>query len=165
MSQVGIPAILTSNNSKKTRVMKKNIFTLLILGSCSVLLLTNSCKKSDPDPLYPQLIGSFQGITSQNDTIGMDVGNIKGILYVTMIKLNYTIPGGGKGSVYRMNSDGLTDIPSTFFSIVLDTNPQTSFIDGTFNVNNMTVAGTFKIYSISEPDNPSTGNYTAIKIK
>lgn len=144
----------------------RKLFTLLpVVLIFFQSFISGSCKKSNPDPLYPQLVGSYKGTTSQNDTIAMDVENIKGILYITMIKLNYRIPGGGTGYVYRMNSDGLMGLGTTFFSLVIDTNPKNSIIDGNFNLNNMTVTGTFKIYSTSQPDNPSTGNYTAIRIR
>ncbi|MEI7981170.1 MAG: hypothetical protein WCI71_05925 [Bacteroidota bacterium] len=144
---------------------RNKLISLLMTALICCLLLSGSCKKSDPDPLYPWLTGIYRGTTSQNDTIAMEVGNIQGILYITMMKLNYRIPGGGTDRVLMADPDGLTSLSTTFFSLPINTSPHRSFIDGNFNLNNMTVTGTFKMYSNSHPDNPATGNYTAIKIK
>jgi len=143
----------------------KNKFVFLALFTAYLMLPGfSSCKKSNPDPLYPQLIGTYQGTTSQNDTIRMEVENIKGILYITEIKLNYKYSGGGTGSVYKKDSDGLTALIVAYFNLLVGSYPQNSIIDGTFNLNSLTVNGSFKIYPSSNPSNPSSGSYTALKI-
>jgi hypothetical protein len=148
----------------KHHSMNIRLVTLFVIILPGMMLLSSSCKKY-PDPDYPQLAGVYHGTTSQSETIEMQVENIEGILYVTVLRLNYRYGSGGTGSVNLSNTAGLSVINNTSFSIVVDPDPPQSTISGIFNPENMTVSGSFKIYPSLQPEFPASGDFIASRIE
>jgi hypothetical protein len=142
---------------KKTTV----ISTLLTLGL--ILFVISSCKKSDPQPDFPQLIGTWSGNTSQDGPISFYVDNIKGTLYVTSYKIKvYT--SSGYQTYEAVNSEGIASISSKYFRISLGTGTAgPAFIEGTFNTTDMSLNGNFAVYATGNNVDIITGTFIAYK--
>ena len=122
----------------------KNV--LVVSAVISLLIITSvfsSCKKSDPDPDFPQLIGSWSGNTSQDGPIAFYVDNIKGTLYIMTYKVKIYTSTGYQYFEYT-NSEGIASIYNKTFRISLGTGSSgPAFIDGTFNPADMSLRGSF----------------------
>jgi len=130
-----------------------------------MLVLTNftlsSCKKkTTPIPDFPQLIGNWSGQTSQGTAISFGVENVQGNLDITRYDLMVYTAGG-----YRQykagNSNGIVVVTNKQFRIHLGTgNSGESYIDGTFNVNDLTLYGNFAVYEPGNTIDIITGTYS-----
>ncbi len=141
--------------------MKK---TSLLFSLIVILLLTTfsfSCKKkTDPVPDFPQLIGHWSGTTSQSSAIRFMIDNLKGYLYVTEYHLTVYTPGGYQ-EYQAYSSYGIAAVTNRQFKIHLGTGSAgESYIDGTFNINDMTLYGTFAVYEPGNTTDIVTGNYS-----
>ena len=130
-----------------------------------MLVLTNftlsSCKKkTDPVPDFPQLIGHWSGTTSQGTQIRFMIDNLNGYLYVTEYDLTaYT--AGGYRQYKAGNSNGIVAVTNKQFKIHLGTgNAGESYIDGTFNINDMTLYENFAVYEPGNITDIITGTYS-----
>jgi len=150
--------------------MKK--ITLLTLLPAILILLAVSCSKNeDPDPVpqpkYPQLIGTWMGYSSQEDTVLVTVANQNGTLMITRYKymIEYKEPGH-----YQSSSSDISGVAILFkndnsfaFSIGLS-EPDT--LKGVFDVTAMTLSGSVT-YEFKElggaPLGTVTAPYTATK--
>ncbi len=133
--------------------------TLLILAS---FFLITACKKdTEKTPDYPQLIGAWEGQTSQVVPISLSVTNRDGILYISYYKFQVSTNNGYQ-SYEQYNSNGIASISSTQFKIILGsgTNGE-AYIDGIFNVQNMTLTGNFAVYANGNNIDKFTGSYDA----
>ena len=142
--------------------MKKII--LLISLQVIVILTTvgfSSCnKKTDPIPDYPQLIGHWSGTTSQGTQVRFMIDNLKGFLFVTEYHLIvYTSAGYHEYLAYY--SYGLGGVVNKQFKIHISTGSAgESYIDGTFNTNDMTLYGNFAVYDPANATDLITGTYS-----
>jgi hypothetical protein len=134
--------------------MKKvPLLMVVIAGLLLAIFASPSCKKkTDPVPDFPQLIGHWSGTTSQSTEARFMIDNLKGYLYVTQYDLTvYT--SGGIRKLSAAYTWGLAAVVNRQFKIHLGTGSAgESYIDGTFNVNDMTLYGTFAVY----PENNTT---------
>ncbi len=137
------------------------IATIMILGI--ILTAISSCKKSDPDPDFPQLIGAWSGTTSQDGPIYFYVDNIKGTLYIKSYNTKiYT--SNGYQSLQSTNDAGITAISGKSFRISLGTGSAgPAFIDGNFNLSDMSLSGNFAVYASGNTVDIVTGTYIAYK--
>jgi hypothetical protein len=142
-------------------MMKKHLVLIpLFLILTLATVTSSSCKKkTDPVPDYPQLIGHWAGTTSQGTAIRFTVDNLKGNLNVTRYDLTVMTTGGYQQ--YRMiNSNGIAYVTNRHFRIPLGTgNSGEAFIDGNFDVLDMTLDGNFAVYKTGDNTNIITGNY------
>ena len=137
------------------------IFTLFV----AVLLIPCSgCKKkTEPIPDYPQLIGHWEGTTSQGSSIEISINSEEGILVVSLFNLNVFVPGGHQ-QYYQHNPSGIVSLTGFQFNIPLASGSSgPAFLDGTFSLNNMTLSGNFAVYASGNPVDKITGNYTCTK--
>jgi hypothetical protein len=142
-------------------IKKALLSTTLLL----VLILTNitfsSCKKkTTPVPDFPQLIGHWSGTTSQSAQIRFMIDNLSGYLYVTEYDLTvYT--AGGYHQYKQSYTWGIAAVTNKQFKIHLGTGGAgESYIDGTFNVNDMTLYGNFAVYEPGNTTDIITGTYS-----
>ncbi len=138
--------------------MKK--YSLLFSLIMILVLTTLSCKKkTDPVPDYPQLIGHWAGTTSQGTAILFTVDNLQGNLNVTRYDLTIMTTSGYQE--YKViNSNGIAYVTNRHFRIHIGTGTEgESFIDGTFNVTDLTLEGNFAVYATGNTNNIITGNY------
>jgi hypothetical protein len=123
-----------------------------------------SCKK-DKTPDYPDLIGYWQGITSQGNPVSFKVENKKGTLYIT--KYNLLVTFGSQAQTFeKTNTGGIVPLTGLYFNIPMGSgNAGPAFIDGNFDYGSTTItlSGTFAIYYPSSTVDLVTGNYTAYK--
>jgi len=120
----------------------------------------SSCKKkTDPVPDYPQLIGHWAGTTSQGTAILFTVDNLQGNLNVTRYDLTVMTVGGYQQ--YRMiNSNGIAYVTNRHFRIHIGTGiAGESYIDGNFDVNDLTLNGSYAVYQSGNTTDIITGNY------
>jgi len=129
-----------------------------------ILVLTtfsfSSCKKKDtPVPDYPQLIGHWAGTTSQGTAIYFTVDNLQGNLNVTRYDLTVMTMSGYQQ--YKViNSNGIAYVTNRYFKIHLGTGSAgEAFIDGNFNVTDLTLEGSFAVYQTGNTNELITGNY------
>lgn len=123
-----------------------------------------SCKKKTKDPAYPQLVGTWNGNTSQNIPIQVAVANNGGDLYVTSVTFKYSRGPGDTVSLHRYSSDGLSMLAGTAFSVVMDgTAPYQTIVTGTFRTDTLKLNGTFTGYTSELL--PVPGTYTAFRSK
>jgi hypothetical protein len=143
--------------------MKK--YTLMLMVPLIILGITvSSCKKKTQEPDYPQLIGSWKGMTDQSIPIQIHVDNIGGTLYVTNVMLEFSGGPGDTTTLSRYNSEGLSALSGTSFSVVLDgTPPRQSLVTGIFRLDSLSLSGNFTGYADLTSASPVTGTYTAGK--
>jgi hypothetical protein len=137
----------------------------LLLSLTVILFITgitfSSCKKkTDPVPDFPQLIGHWAGTTSQGAGIYFTVDNLQGNLNVTRYDLTvYT--SGGYRQYKVINSNGIAYVTNKQFRIHLGTGTAgESFIEGTFNINDMSLYGSFAVYDQGNSTDIYTGTYS-----
>lgn len=145
-------------------------YPLLSAGVLFLLLTAFTflgCKKKiDPGPEYPQLIGRWTGATSQSQPIIIYVDYING--WLTIYQFNFIIyyNSGGSQTVSGFNPEGITGINNKSFTITLGSGIYgPAFLDGTFNINNLTLSGTFRVYNPKDPNDATSGYYSAILSK
>ena len=117
-------------------------------------------EKTDPVPDFPQLIGHWSGTTSQSSAVRFMIDNLNGYLYVTEYHLTvYT--AGGYHEYQAYNSYGIAAVSNRQFKIHIGTgNAGESYIDGTFNINDMTLYGNFAVYEPGNITDIITGTYS-----
>jgi len=128
----------------------KNFLSLLLLFTGMILVSVTSCKKDDPEPTpepaFPQLIGTWTGLTSQNYPITIGVINNGGTLYISQ----YSYPvvyrqGSTFDSVYynEYSSTGISPVTGTTFKLKAGSFSTSDSLSGTFDVNALTLTGKF----------------------
>ncbi len=144
------------------KYVTKSVFLLFIF----LLMASPACKKSTPQPDNPELIGSWPGSTSQSQVINFYVDNIGGTLYLTSLKFIILFDTGGQQTIQAYSTSGITPVSNRYFKYILGTGIYgQSFIEGTFNTGNMTLTGTFKSYSPTNPSDYTSGTYYCSKAK
>jgi hypothetical protein len=142
--------------------MKRNLVFTSLFGCLVLLSLSfSSCeKKQNPIPDFPQLLGTWKGETSQGSSVMMGVTDIKGTLYINQYDLMiYTV--GGYQEYKAGSSDGLAAIISKQFKIHLGTGAAgESYIDGSFDINAMTLYGNWAVYSSGNTTDLIAGTYS-----
>jgi len=143
--------------------MKKTLTFLAMMILGVFLVVISSCKKDQPVPDYPQLIGSWTGTTSQGASITFWVDNIKGTLYVESYHVTvYTTTG--TQDYQAINSAGIVALSSTTFRIPIGTGSSgPSYIDGIFDLTDNTLSGNFAVYAAGNNVDIITGTYLAEK--
>lgn len=142
--------------------MKYSILSALFLPLIIITLM--ACKKTTPAPDYPELMGSWSGSTSQSQVIKFYVENIGGTLYLTSLKFSIFFDTGGQQSIERYNTEGLTPVSDRYFKYALGTGIYgQAYIEGTFNLNSMTVTGTFRCYNPANPNDLTSGTFVGSK--
>jgi len=154
--------------------LKSTIF--IVFAGLFFSIISISCKKQeDPTPVqpdYPELIGTWQGTTSQNQLIRIGVFNLEGLLIINTFK--YDVLKWDTDSTYRVKSFDfplstiVTSITDKYFAFV----PQGSFatgdyLKGTFDVAQMKLTGQFKTsFPNSSGTNVEyvTGTYSCVKV-
>jgi len=133
-----------------------SLFLTLILTTFSV----SSCKKkTDPVPDFPQLIGHWSGTTSFGLGVYFTVDNLQGNLNVTRYDLSVATSGGIR-QYKSINSNGIAYVTNKQFRIHLGTgNAGESYIEGTFNINDMTLYGSYAVYDQGNTIDIYTGTY------
>jgi hypothetical protein len=134
-----------------------SLLVIVVLTSFSI----SSCKKkTTPVPDFPQLIGHWSGQTSQGSAIYFTVDNLQGNLNVTRYDLTvYT--QGGYMQYKSINSNGIAYVTNKQFKIHLQNGDSgESYIDGTFNINDMSLYGNFAVYEPGNTIDRITGTYT-----
>lgn len=146
---------------------KKFLVSVLFVSLFPAVFILPGCKKKiDPGPEYPQLIGRWTGVTSQSQPINIYVDYING--WFTIYQFNFVVyyNSGGSQTISNFNPEGITGINNKFFAISLGSGIYgPAFLDGTFDVNNMTLSGTFRIYNPNDPNDATSGYYSALKSK
>ena len=154
--------------------MKLKSFSVPAILLAVLIALGISCKKSsdtpEPTPDYPQLIGTWMGMTSGNDTISITIGNVGGYLKVTGYKYAVRYSEGStsyKHSTSQYNSYGFCSAANKTFSFV-PAMPMGSAVDtvnGNFDVNEMTLTGKIKATFTEATGSPVVRlTYGAIKL-
>ncbi|MCX6280302.1 MAG: hypothetical protein NT004_19735 [Bacteroidetes bacterium] len=154
--------------------IKVSISTIF-LGLFIAILSTSCNKKDDPTPVqpdYPELIGTWQGTTSQNQLVRFGIFNFNGLLVINTYK--FTALKWDTDTTYRVKtfdfnlSSIITSVVDKYFAFV----PQGSFasgdyLKGTFDVATMKLTGQFKT-SFPTPSGASvdyvTGTFTCLKV-
>jgi hypothetical protein len=151
-------------NNIKSYMMKKAIIIMVIAAMAIGGTITTSCKKKTKDPTYPQLVGTWNGTTSQAIPIQVAVTNNGGDLYVTSVTFKYSRGPGDTVSLHRYNSDGLSMLSGTSFYVVMDgTAPFQTVVQGTFRTDTLKLNGSFTGYT--SEFQPVPGTYTAFRSK
>lgn len=140
---------------------------LLISGFIILLFLLSflpGCKKKTPAPDYPQLIGHWAGSTTQDEPFKLSIENFDGTLYITYYRIFVVFNTGGYRNIEQNKPDGIAQITDRYFNIPTGTGIYgPGYIEGTFDLNTMTLSGTFRIYNPSVQNDYITGFYTAAK--
>ena len=130
-----------------------------------VIILADGCKKTEPVPDYPQLVGNWEGTTSQGIGINISITTIKGILYVSGYDFSvYT--STGFQSYQWTNMYGIVSLNGLQFSISLGSGSAgPAFLNGTFNLTNITLDGNFAVYPPGNTTDLTTGYYSCNHVK
>jgi len=147
---------------------------LLILISSGIIF--HSCKKSESTPVqpdYPQLIGTWEGLTSQNQSIRLTVIAVSDILVVSTYK--YNVIKYDTGSSYRVmeynvpSSTIVTSIVDKYFKFrPYGGYSYNDYLKGTFDSDSLKLKGRFNTSfpNLSGTATDSvTGSFTALKVK
>jgi hypothetical protein len=144
---------------------KKRFILLSGLAFLCLLVLTAGCKK-DKTPDYPDLIGYWQGQTSQGNPISFKIENKKGTLYITQYNLLVTF-GSGQETFQHTNTQGIAKLSGLYFTVSLGQTGSLgpTFIDGNFiyGATTITLTGNFSVYYSGSTVDVVTGSYTAYK--
>jgi len=144
--------------------MKRIFIWIVLIGALVLTPFTfSSCdKKQVPVPDFPQLIGHWSGTTSQGPQISFWINNLSGTLSVTNYDLTvYTTSGAQDYLLY--NTYGIASVINKQFKIHLGTGSAgESYIDGTFNVNDMTLNGNWAVYQPGNSVDLITGTYNCL---
>jgi len=154
--------------------MKKRSVVILLFFAGLFYLSFTSCKNNDsvvvPDPDFPQLLGNWEGVTSQGKPIKIGIINFNGVLYVSTYKysvVNDITPGGATVN-YDLSA-------STAVSAVIDTSfifrpyggySETDYLYGHFDIPTMVLKGKFTTAFNTQKNTSTikiTGTYTALK--
>ncbi len=152
----------------------KLIALLLFMVLPGIMFL--SCKKSDPTPVqpdYPQLIGTWEGLTSQNQPIRLTVTAVTDLLVISTYK--YNVIKYDTGSTYRVmeynypTSTIVTSIVDKYFKFrPYGGYSYYDYLKGTFDADSLKLKGrfntSFPTLSGSSTDSV-TGSFTALKVK
>jgi hypothetical protein len=137
-----------------------------VLLLATTMTLLQGCKKSQPAVDYPDLIGAWNGSTSQSEVISLSVNYVNGSLWVTSLKITVISNNGARQTIQRYSTDGVVIVPSRSFNLAMGTGTYgPGYIEGTFNPSNNTFTGTFKIYSTADPNDYSSGTFVGSKQK
>ena len=150
------------------KIAKGLFLSLMVL----CIVLAAGCKKStEPElPATPpdaQLIGAWSGLTSQNDTILLTVSNINGVLKITRYAFTVTFTNpNGERSIDITDSDGIASVVNRYFSFLLldPGTPGDEYMNGTFDISNLTLNGSFMVYPSFSATGAVTVTYTAAKL-
>ena len=136
-----------------------SLVTLILFST----LFSSCSKKETPAPDYPQLIGNWTGTTSQGTAVSLWVNSINGTLYITSSDLMVYGPSGNVD--YRQyNSNGLAAVSTLQFHLSLGTGSSgEAFIDGTFDLTDMSLNGNFAVYPPANTIDRITGTYLAYR--
>jgi hypothetical protein len=146
--------------------MPRNAISRIIIVCLTLTglgMIAGSCKK-DKTPLYPQLIGSWSGQTSQGNIISLKVINRSGTLYISQYQLPVNFQTGYQ-ILQQTNTQGIGPLTGVSFNLPLG--PTGSYgpanIDGNFNVTAvpLVLTGEFTVYYPSSSVDVVTGSYTA----
>lgn len=144
-------------------LMIRKFIYLTLFTILSFFTLT-TCSKSTPAPDYPELMGSWSGSTSQSQVITFYIDNIQGTLNLTSLKFIVFFDTGGQQSIIRYNTEGITPLSNTSFKYLMGSGVYgQAYIEGSFNTNNMTVTGTFRIYNPANPNDLTSGTFVGSK--
>ena len=149
----------------------KGFFFLLLAGM--IVLSISSCKKKSseettPGPDFPQLIGTWTGMTSQNYAITIGVINNGGTLYISQ----YSYPvvyrqGSVFDSIYynEYSSTGISPVIGAAFKFKAGSFSTSDSLSGTFDVKALTLTGKFHtVFSKKKtPEVNVDGTFTAAK--
>ncbi|MBE0646806.1 MAG: hypothetical protein IH596_03375 [Bacteroidales bacterium] len=144
----------------------QSFFIMLI----TVGVLAVSCTKSEdpapaPTPKYPQLMGTWQGFTSQNDTVIFIVTNTGATLNLKRYKYGILYQATGIYDKVDADFDNQT-IPFATDNMFAYNNGLSMHdsIIGTFNVADLSLTGTISREFTSRPGSPIVRvTYTATK--
>ena len=142
----------------------KNVAVVPFLTLILLTGLFYSCsKKETPVPDFPQLIGNWTGTTSQGNAITLWVNSVNGYLYITSSDLMVYGPSGNT-NYKQYNPNGLAVISNKQFHLTTGSGSSgEAFIDGTFDLNDMSLNGNFAVYPPANTVDRITGTYTAYK--
>jgi hypothetical protein len=133
---------------------------LLLVVLAAVTFLCADCKKKEAAPDYPQLMGAWNGETSQSQVIQISVDNFDGVLKLTNLKITVITQTGGTQIIQQYNSDGFTTVNGTYFKYTMGNGLYgPAYVDGTFNLQTMTLNGSFMVYSTTDPNDMVQGTY------
>jgi len=175
--QTGIKIIkktTTFEEPMKVISMKKSTIYLLMLCAGFFYLSFNSCNNNDsviiPDPDFPQLLGTWEGVTSQGKPIKIGIINFNGVLYVSTYKYSVVndLTAGGATVNYEVSA-------STAVAAVIDTSfifrpyggySESDYLYGHFDIPTMTLKGKFTTAFQNQQGTSTikiTGAFTALK--
>ncbi len=154
--------------------MKSKSFLVIGMMLAGVLIFSVSCKKTSdpptPTPEYPQLAGTWFGMTSDFDTVALMVSNVAGYMKVTAYKYQVKYITSGQTYIHeteQINSSGFCSLTGKTFSF----NPLMPFgstadtLNGTFDVANMTLTGKIKATFTEVAGSPVVRvTYAAVKL-
>jgi hypothetical protein len=157
----------------KTRFVISQSLLMMVIA-----IFLFSCNKNtgsqDLQPDYPQFVGTWQGTTSQNQSIRIGIMNLNGLLVVNSYKYTVLRYDSG-GSSYRTKqydvstSTVVTSVVKKYFKFTpYDPLGTTDYLTGTFNDTTMVLKG---LFTASFPKLSGSGSdimygsYTATKVK
>jgi hypothetical protein len=154
----------------------KSAFQLsLLLLAFTAVLFSCTEKTSEPvQPDYPQLVGTWQGTTSQSQPIEIGIMNLNGLLVVNTYKYDVIKYDSGGSSHrtkhYEMSSSTvITSVVDKYFKFTpYDPLGTTDYLKGTFNDTTMILTGQFSSTFAKLTGtgyDVVTGGYTATKVK
>lgn len=150
----------------KANMKQSPLFFPLLFFFIVVVLLAPACTKKTPSPDYPQLLGAWEGMTSQDKQIQFSISNTDEILYVTYYKIMVSFSTGGPQTLNRHISTGIVALNDKNFRISLGNGTYgEAYLDCYFNLVTMALTGSFRIYNPTSPNDYITGFYTAGKTK
>jgi hypothetical protein len=148
--------------------MKNKLFipVMLALFFMNCLMLAGCKKDVDPGPEYPQLIGRWTGSTSQSQPINIYVDYFNKWLNIYQYNFVIYYNSGGAQTISGFNMDGISGISNKYFSIPLGNGIYgPAYLEGTFNLGSMTLSGTFRVYNPNDPNDATSGYYSALLSK
>ncbi|MCX6278929.1 MAG: hypothetical protein NT004_12670 [Bacteroidetes bacterium] len=148
--------------------MKTKYFAILMLAVFGLLAV--SCSKSSdnpptPSPKYPELMGSWQGLTSEADTVIIEVNNTGATLNLKRYKYSIVYKTTGIYSRKSADIDNQT-IPFATDNTFAYNNGLSvhDSITGNFNLASMALSGTISREFPDKPGSPIVRvTYTAVK--
>ena len=147
----------------------KTIYSFLII-LVTISIFAVSCSKStdsapDPTPKYTQLIGTWKGLTSQNDTVILVVNNTGATLNLKRYKYSIVYQTTGIYSRKGIDIDNQT-IPFATDNMFAYNNGASTHdsIIGTFDVTALSLSGKISSEFTDKPGSPVVRvTYTATK--
>lgn len=156
--------------------MKSMRSFFFILCSGLFLSLLFSCNKNEeviiPDPDFPQLLGTWQGLTSQGKPISVGIINFNGVLYVATYKYSVVndIVSGGSTTAYDQSASSpvAAVIDTSFIFRPYGGYSESDYLYGHFDIQTMILRGKFTTAFKNQLGTATikiTGTYTATKTK